>query len=886
MTDIRLETIRWDNLVASPSNWRTTWPLSSAVTGLGRVLTYAFDPSYRYLAVFDPGHRQVIVFDRTSHQVAHQVPMDLLSEDPSVNWLRFSPSGAMLIAASLAPGGELAVWSLSGARSTYQTADVARFDVSPDDRWLALARRNGIVELIDLRDSGQGPSTTFATVPEWLSFSPDARHLAVCFGSSAPVVSILDGESLELVTQWKLTDANVQHVAWHPDGEVLTLARGGAGRAEVWSLAEQRCLTRTATGPSWVAWCSVDPLGEFLVTSAWDGTTRLWRAHSGRLILTLERGIPLSPWKPDGTVLGSRQTDEGIELIHVERGQAFGLLQGPFYEAERSWLAKFNPDGRLVVASLQNGNSPTRRVVLWDVATRRQLGGFQANRVAALWFQEQDLSLIHQGGLTRLPGRWRSTVGQIDNRPERPTKRLIADKKGKFPTDRSLDATSRSRMGEGHGETIAFGPPHTNTHVQEAVAASTNGSICAIIRGRRLIVSNSSDPAMADQAVEEAGIDDGASFELPGRHDSVLASPNGRWVVTGGWHSPVTCIWDVTRQCLTKELRLGGQTGFYFPPDGSQLVTCRWDAYRFWNLETMENVLTLPRADCPQPDAIAVSPSGTLAVVRLRPDTLDVISLPTGQTQLRLQGPRLGRPNLLEFSPDETKILVADANHSTLGIWDLTLLSQELSDLGLPNEELAGPWKPDASRAVFSVHFEGVEALAPPTFIGGMDPAQARQKLQALQRAYTSKPQSALAANDLAWNLVTAPLELRDTRRALELAEQAVRSEPSSTTYRNTLGAALYRAGEFDRAVALLEPNVAAAPNGQLPFDLLFLAMCHAAAGRQPQAEVYLQMAERWLAIAQDDPTLIADRFLPELEVIRAEAEATVSPERYGPGTE
>ncbi len=424
----------------------------------------------------------------------------------------------------------------------------------------------------------------------------------------------------------KLDASNVQQLAWHPNGNDLVLARGNAGRAEVWNVATGRLLSRTSPGPSWVSWCNVDPLGELLVTSAWDGTTRLWGIHSGRLILTLDRGIPLSHWSPQGTMLGSRQTDAGVELIHVNRGRSFGILQGPFHESERSWLAKFRSDGRIVAASLQNGNSVTRRVVLWDPCTRRQLGDFEANQVTALWFSEQELTVIQRGGLTHLPAH---------------------------PPDAASPDATYAR------DEIVFGPPRNEPRFQSAVAAATNGDICALIRAEKLIVTRtrpSLDDELTPSAQERSTVDEPlASFKLPPPHDTVSISPDGRWAATGGWHSQVTCIWDLTEGRLAKELRLGSQTGFYFSPAAPQLVTCRWDAYRFWDLTTMVNVLTLSRSDCPQPDAIAIAPSGNSAVVCLRPDALDLVRLPSGTTELRLHGLRLGRPTALAFSPDETK---------------------------------------------------------------------------------------------------------------------------------------------------------------------------------------------------------------------------------------
>ena len=112
----------------------------------------------------------------------------------------------------------------------------------------------------------------------------------------------------------------------------------------------------------------------------------------------------------------------------------------------------------------------------------------------------------------------------------------------------------------------------------------------------------------------------------------------------------------------------------------AQLVTCRWDAYRFWDLPSMENVLTLCRTNRPLPDPIVISSSGRWAAVSLRPHETDLVQLPSGKSILRLGGPRMN-PVVLGFSPDESKIVVGNAENPMVGVWDLRELSQELAEL-------------------------------------------------------------------------------------------------------------------------------------------------------------------------------------------------------------
>lgn len=70
------------------------------------------------------------------------------------------------------------------------------------------------------------------------------------------------------------------------------------------------------------------------------------------------------------------------------------------------------------------------------------------------------------------------------------------------------------------------------------------------------------------------------------------------------------------------------------------------------------------------------------------------------------------------------------------------------------------------------------------------------------ERALQLNPYLAEAMNSLAWDLATMPAaDLRDGRRAVELAEKAVALDSHETGFLDTLAAAYAEAGRFDDAV-------------------------------------------------------------------------------------
>jgi hypothetical protein len=116
--------------------------------------------------------------------------------------------------------------------------------------------------------------------------------------------------------------------------------------------------------------------------------------------------------------------------------------------------------------------------------------------------------------------------------------------------------------------------------------------------------------------------------------------------------------------------------------------------------------------------------------------------------------------------------------------------------------------------------------------------------------------------------------------KALVLARLAVKRDPSSGSYRNTLGVAHYRLGQWRDAAAVLERN----PDSHYSFvawDHYFLAMSHRHLGHGARAGEHFEQAVRWHG-ENEGPLSEAQR--AELSAIRAEAQAVLNgPRSPGP---
>jgi hypothetical protein len=364
----------------------------------------------------------------------------------------------------------------------------------------------------------------------------------------------------------------------------------------------------------------------------------------------------------------------------------------------------------------------------------------------------------------------------------------------------------------------------------------------------------------------------------------VAVSPDGKLAATaGGEGRPFrerVKVWDTASGRIKAEIP--GVSCVAFSADGQWMGVDDKTSYRFYRTDTWSPVSRLGYEAEMMPAQglmrIAFHPVGNIvAILGGDLSTVRLADVRTGRVLASIEGPIESQVHRLVFSRDG-RFLAVSHNSQKVDIWDLSLIYRRLQELDLA----------DGFPDIFSGETPGGDH---PTIgrleVKGVDPAELRllsarhtlheaglafrgmldvslidveelgarayrwQRLGQWQMAVKDfrgslerDPNSALAANELAWTLACQPGR-GDAHEAVRWAKRALELERANFDYRNTLGAALYRAGRYADAAVELERNIASNPP-MIGYDWVFLAMCKQGLGLAAEARFAFDQATKW----------------------------------------
>jgi WD40 repeat protein len=337
----------------------------------------------------------------------------------------------------------------------------------------------------------------------------------------------------------------------------------------------------------------------------------------------------------------------------------------------------------------------------------------------------------------------------------------------------------------------------------------------------------------------------------------VAFSPDGRWLAAGS-DDRIVRVWDAdTGREAFEPLRghTGVVRGLAFHPESRWLASSGEDGViRIWDLATRGEPQQLSGHASPI-WWLAFSSDGRRLFSASTDDTAKIWDFATGQELLTLRG-HTNSVWGVAISRDSERLATASLDN-TVKIWD------------------GRPWTPDAPEereALCRLAFLFTKPLPRAAVIADLQGStvlrpRAREIALGLVDRYHEETDPE-AYHRASWALVRQPyLNAIQYRFALLQAKEACRLAPDRQEYRLGLGAALYRAGRYQEAIATLK--TADRPDTSSPAVLAFLTLAHHRLDQAEPARADLGRLRALVKQPEQARNEEAQAFLREVEAIQ-----------------
>ncbi len=399
---------------------RALAPSDLGVSRLDDVL--ALSPDGRTLAV-GGGYETVLVDTATLKPRAH------LTGQGETTALAFSPDGTHLAAS----GDRLMVWDISGeepAEVLSQDGEADDPGFSRDGQTLYTATFPGLVQAWDLAGDRRflpaaPPGDHLGWEEPFTRFSPDLRKIGyVANGPKFRVRDVATGK-LGAVVAPAMTQANVDDIAWHPDGKTLNVT-SGAPEVRTWDSTSGRQIAQRRLGPpgstegAQIAWFSLD--GKFLLVGTPAGRLHVLDARTLAptrepiQVYKTEDGRPraqeIYAFRPSGDLRTVWIRDAIVDYV----AGTVRPMPDLGYEVVEPYPS---PDGRRLLV-----NTGVTGVGLLDATTMKWISGPSAAQVGLVgdntkWSDDGSLvASVNEGHLSYWNGRTGAYLGTATVLPE------------------------------------------------------------------------------------------------------------------------------------------------------------------------------------------------------------------------------------------------------------------------------------------------------------------------------------------------------------------------------------------------------------------------------------------------------------------------------------
>ena len=222
---------------------------------------------------------------------------------------------------------------------------------SPDSRWIATANQMGTVEVLDVQNNmciaqmDWGPRDQHFNYVSQLDFSPDGKHVAATMGNKTCVWNPR--------TEVPITEFTGRNFAFSPDSRLLacensyeipnTTPLRAASNISVWDIATSERIAHFTEHSNILRTITFSPCGQFLASSDRDAILRVWDITEGVLKETYAdygKSRIESVYLPDGVLLAVVFARGTIEVWNVERREKLQTYEQQDEDIGYKWFSK------------------------------------------------------------------------------------------------------------------------------------------------------------------------------------------------------------------------------------------------------------------------------------------------------------------------------------------------------------------------------------------------------------------------------------------------------------------------------------------------------------------------------------------------------------------
>ena len=513
---------------------------------------------------------------------------------------------------------------------------------TPDSRALALKHNDGSLHFLDSANGLEWKSIPGSAELQWLRFNPAGELFVTVVDGQALVRRTADGETVCTIDAPAGAAGRIRHAAWHPDGRRIAMV--WMTSLGLWDVETGQQLAVFEGHEGTMVDLAFNDTGEWLASTSWDHTTRLWHTDTHREALRLPNsgnGLRLSA---DCSRLAFNSWD-GASVILYELAlpnavQRFTVPQ-PMHRADHfTAQAVFSPGGELVAVADKEG------VYLFQPPHPTPLAHLPGEAIYTVQFQPDGRALLTSGpdGVCRWPMDW------------------------------SAD----------HSE-LRLGPPAilepTRGQVVNYFELSRDGHWIVAATEKTFLGFNPEAPAEVIRA--DAQIHPNNRPHL---------SPDGRLAASSSSAKSADIqIWNPRTGMLLTNLPARELQDAAFSPEGQWLSCADQDATTFWRAKDWSARLRVAHAsDSSAHHRVAFSPNGHIAALCVTEYEIRLILVETGEELATLPAGHL--VTSLAFSPGGERLVVV-LEPGYFQLWNLQLLRKELAAMNL--DWPGAPFPPD-----------------------------------------------------------------------------------------------------------------------------------------------------------------------------------------------